>query len=98
MVDLHARRNVTARIPPEKVKNTSAMLTKALRAVSEAQVICSGISYVYRDGKSYRVDLIRKVFSKPNAEGHSQKESHPPGRYISSMPERIISDIEVAQL
>ena len=66
VVDLHTGTSVTTRIPPEKVKNTCAMLRKVLRAVSEAQVNHSGISCVHKDSKSHRADLIGKVFRKPN--------------------------------
>lgn len=58
VVDFHAGTSVTARIPPEKVKNICATLRKVLRAASEAQVNYSGISCVHRDSKSHRANVI----------------------------------------
>lgn len=57
VVDLHGRISVTARSPPEKVKNICALLRKVLRAVSEAQVNYNGISCVHRDSKSHRANV-----------------------------------------
>lgn len=41
---------------------------------------------------------VSRVSDSLTTERHSQKESHPPGKDNSYMPETLISGIEVAQL